>query len=186
MKGTVAMLGTLRGRAREYEKFAIRIRKFAGLSLYVRLDPFNLAVKLGMTVVGINELRGMSQELATQLLVQKAGEWSGASSGILPDGLVIIVLNDTQSAKRRQATLMEEVCHVLLGHQRDRLTDVMGSIRNYNQTIESEAYGVGSATLVPFAGLSKLKNAGCSCNEIAEHFGVSEALVEYRERLTLR
>ena len=35
-------------------------------------------------------------------------------------------------------------------------------------------------------GLSKLKNAGCSCNEIAEHFGVSEALVEYRERLTLR
>ena len=177
------MLGTLRGRAREYEKSAIRIRNFAQLTPLARLNPYELAAKLGMQVISVKDLPNVSDDIAKILLIDKAGEWSGASSGIMQDGTVFIVLNDTQSPQRRLATLMEEICHVLLGHRRNRLSaDLLGA-RDYHQKIEAEAYGVGAAALVPFVGLQLLVEQGLSLAAVARHFGVTKLLVEYRLKI---
>jgi hypothetical protein len=63
---------------------------------------------------------------------------------------------------------MEEVCHVLLGHQRNRLSaDLLGA-RDYNKKEESEAYAVGAAALVPLAGLSFFVGQGVSRTKIAQ------------------
>lgn len=180
MKDIVATLGTLRGKAREYEKSALQIRNFAQLNPTEQLNPFELATKLGMKVVRAQDVPGITEITLKTLLVDKADEWSGASSGEQPDGTVFIVLNSTQSAKRRISTLMEEICHVLLGHQRNRLSTVLLGARDYHKKIESEAYGVGAAALVPFAGLKLLISKGYSVSAIARHYGVSESLVEYR------
>lgn len=178
------MLGKLNSDIREFEKSALRIRKFAGLSPYDKLDPYELATRLGMKVIDIKDIPDISDQTMRTLLLERPDEWSGASSGKLPDGLVIIVLNITQSPQRRKATLMEEVCHVLLGHQRNRLSaDLLGA-RDYNKKEENEAYAVGAAALVPLTGLNYFLGQGVSRTTIARHYGVSVALVEYRMKST--
>ena len=176
------MFGNLSGRAKEFERSGIRIRNFAQLSLFARLDPYQLAKKLGMRVIDVCSLY-LSIENARTLLVLKANEWSGSSSGVLPDGAVLIILNKTQSEQRRRATLMEEICHVLLGHQRDRLVYSQARL-DFDQRKETEAYGVGAAALVPHVSLKKMLLQGRTHEEIAQWFGVSRSLVEYRDQLT--
>ena len=178
------MPGKLSSNAQEFEKSALRIRKFAGLSSYDRLDPYDLAKRLGMEVVDIKNIPSISDQTARLLLLERFDEWSGASSGKLAGGLVLIVLNTTQSQQRRKATLMEEICHVLLGHQRNRLSAELLGSRDYNKKDETEAYAVGAAALVPLAGLRYFMSQGVSLAEIARHYGVTRALVEYRIKIT--
>jgi Zn-dependent peptidase ImmA (M78 family) len=184
MRDTKEMLANLRGRAREIERSSLRIRKFANLSSYAKLDPYDLANKLGMKVTLAKDLPEISVELAQRLLVNKASEWSGASSGILPDGLVIILLNNTQSKQRRAATLMEEICHVLLGHQRDYLPTQLTEKRSYNSRQEDEAFAVGAAALAPYMGIKYFLEQNWTLDQIAQHFGVTKSLILYRLELT--
>ena len=85
---------------------------------------------------------------------------------------------------------MEEVCHVFLGHKPSRLAienrDKDGKIiaRDYNHAIEEEAYSTGAAALVPYTALKRMVNEGKTSQEIARHFYVSRALVEYRIKVS--
>lgn len=85
---------------------------------------------------------------------------------------------------------MEEVCHVFLGHKPSRLAiqkkDKQGNIvaRDYNAEIEEEAYATGAAALVPYRGLKALVERGKTSAEIARHYGVSRALIEYRIKIS--
>ena len=85
---------------------------------------------------------------------------------------------------------MEEVCHVFLGHKPSRLAierrDKDGRIvaRDYNHDIEEEAYSTGAAALVPYLGLKRYVEEGKSSAEIARHYGVSRALVEFRIKIS--
>jgi hypothetical protein len=85
---------------------------------------------------------------------------------------------------------MEEICHVFLGHEPNRLSvvtkDERGRVmnRDYRKADEEEAYGVGAAALVPFRALKRSVYTGKSSSEIARHFRVSRELVEYRLKVT--
>ena len=91
---------------------------------------------------------------------------------------------------RTNATLMEEICHVFLGHKANRLSvvgpDEGGKIqtRDYKKLDEEAAYAVGAAALVPYGGLRRFVLNGKSSREIARHFRVSRELVEYRLKVT--
>src|SRR5690606_1887788 len=108
----------------------------------------------------------------------------------LPDGRRLIILNPTHSKNRHNATLMEEISHVFLGHKPSRLAivkrDKQGNVlaRDYNQEIEEEAYGTGAAALIPFTSLKRFVEQGKTAAEIARHFHVSRALVEYRIKVS--
>lgn len=168
------------------------LREFAGLrSDDQRLDPFELARYANLLVVTFEEISGLSEETRTELLGAGKDLWSGgAASAKLPDGRKLIILNPTHGKNRHAATLMEEVSHVFLGHKPSRLAierkDKDGKIaaRDYNHEIEEEAYGTGAAALVPYRGLKKLIEAGRTSAEIARHYGVSRALVEYRIKIS--
>ena len=56
--------------------------------------------------------------------------------------------------------------------------------RDYKKADEEEAYGVGAASLVPYAALRKLLLEGKNSREVAAHFRVSRELVEYRMKVT--
>jgi hypothetical protein len=85
---------------------------------------------------------------------------------------------------------MEEICHVFLGHQPNRLSivtkDARGKVmsRDYRKTDEEEAYATGAAALVPYAPLKRLLHEGKRAGDIAKHFHVSAELVEYRLKVT--
>ncbi len=180
-------------KGRHHEVRAQGLREFAGLRRGdQRLDPFELARYAGLLVVPFDQIEGLlTPETLAELLGKSRDKWSGgAASRVLPNGQKLIILNPTHSRLRHSATLMEEVCHVFLGHKPSRLAiskrDRQGNIvaRDYNAEIEEEAYATGAAALVPYSGLKKKVEQGKTAAQIARHYGVSRALVEYRIKIS--
>ena len=180
-------------KGREYELRALSLRDFAGLARDDEpLNPFDLARYAKLLVASFEQIEPfLSEETKKHLLETGSDKWSGgASSQTLPDGRKLIILNPTHGKNRQNATLMEEICHVFLGHKPSRLaianTNKKGETiaRDYNADIEEQAYSVGAAALVPFAALKKMVEAGKTSREIARHFDVSRELVEYRIKIS--
>ena len=174
---------------RTFELKALALRDFARVKLDVPLDPFTLARFANLIVVDLDQVKDLSDSAREHLLGTAADRWSGGACS-LPNGMKLVILNPTHGRARTTATLMEEICHVFLGHQPNRLSvvtkDERGRVlnRDYRKADEEEAYGVGAAALVPFAALRKLVYSDKSATEIARHFRVSRELVEYRLKVT--
>ncbi len=180
-------------KGRHHEIRGQGLRDFAGLTRdEQRLDPFELAKYAGLLVVTFDQIQGLlSDETLRELLGSGKNNWSGgAASKKLPNGKKLIILNPTHAKTRHKATLMEEISHVFLGHKPSRLSienrDKHGNIiaRDYNADIEEEAYSTGAAALVPYAGLKRFVEGGKTIAEIARHYNVSKALVEYRIKIS--
>ncbi len=176
---------------RQFELYAQGIREFARLKPTEPLNPFRLAKFANLLVLDFEKIEGLTEQTRRLLLGDASGAWSGgAASKPLPDGRRIVILNPTHGPMRSNATLMEEVSHVFLGHQASRLNvdakDHRGrSIsRDYRKVDEEAAYATGAAALVPYAALRKFVLAGQTSLDIARHFRVSRELVEYRLKVT--
>ncbi|HJS52072.1 MAG TPA: ImmA/IrrE family metallo-endopeptidase [Pyrinomonadaceae bacterium] len=179
-------------KGRHHEIRAQGLREFAGLrSDDERLDPFRLAKYAKLLVVPLDDVQGLSDATISHLLGEGKDKWSGgAASHKLPDGRKLIILNPTHGRNRHNATLMEEISHVFLGHKPSRLSikarNKQGELiaRDYNAAIEEEAYATGAAALVPYSSLQRFILEGRTAAEIARHFNVSRALVEYRIKIS--
>jgi len=179
-------------KGRRYEIRALGLREFAGLKRDdQRLDPFELARYAKLLVARLEDIEGLSDETKNHLLGEGKDKWSGgAASHKLPDGRKLIILNPTHGKNRHNATLMEEISHVFLGHKPSRLSikkkNKKGEViaRDYNAAIEEEAYATGAAALVPYTALKRFVYQGKTAAEIARHFNVSRALVEYRIKVS--
>ena len=174
---------------RNFELKALGLRDFARVRVDQPLNPFDLAGFANLIVVSFEQVEGLSQSAREHLLGSASEAWSGGAC-TLPNGMKLVILNPTHGRARTNATLMEEICHVFLGHQPNRLSivtrDERGKVmnRDYRKADEEEAYGVGAAALVPYASLKKMLFAGKSSKEIGLHFRVSRELVEYRMKVT--
>jgi hypothetical protein len=179
-------------KGRQYEVRALGLRDFAGLRRDDEpLDPFALADFAKLMVVDFEQIAGLSEESREHLLGAGANMWSGGTcSRPLPNGWRLVILNPKHGRSRNNATLMEEVCHVFLGHKANRLSIVAQNkqgktvARDYNEADEEAAYAVGAAALVPYGALRRMTRAGRSSIEIARHFNVSRELVEYRMKVS--
>jgi hypothetical protein len=181
---------TLKGR--HYELRAMGLRDFAGLKRDdERLDPFALAEFARLWVIGFDQIEGLSKETREHLLGDGANAWSGGtSSRPLPNGWRVVILNPRHGEQRNNATLMEEVCHVFLGHRANRLAIIAEGkngktiARDYNEADEEAAYAVGAAALVPFTALRRFVEQNKTIAQIARHFNVSRDLIEYRLKVS--
>ena len=111
-------------KGRHHEIRALGLREFAGLRRDdQRLDPFELAKFAKLFVASFDQIEPLlSEETKNHLLGAGKESWSGgAASHVLPDGTKLIILNPTHPRTRMHATLMEEICHVFLGHKPSRL-----------------------------------------------------------------
>lgn len=180
-------------KGRNYEIKALGLRDFAGLRRDDEpLNPFDLAKYANLLVASFEQIEPfLTEETKEHLLNGAKDKWSGgAAAQKLPDGRKLIILNPTHGANRQNATLMEEISHVFLGHKPSRLAvknyNKKGEIiaRDYHAEIEEEAYSVGAAALVPYSALRRMVLAGKSSREIARHFNVSRELVEYRMKVS--
>jgi len=180
-------------KGREYEIRALGLRDFAGLRRDdERLNPFELANYAKLLVASFEQIEPfLSEETKAHLLGDGSDKWSGgACSQALQNGRKLIILNPTHNQNRQNATLMEEICHVFLGHKPSRLAienvNKQGKpiARDYREDDEEAAYSVGAAALVPFAALRRMVNQGKTSREIARHFNVSRDLVEYRMKIS--
>ena len=174
---------------RKFEIRALGLRDFALVARHQPLNPFDLAKFANLIVVRFDQIEGLSDSAREHLLGAAVDAWSGGAC-TLPNGAKLVILNPKHGRARTNATLMEEICHVFLGHQPNRLSvvtkDSGGRVmaRDYKKADEEEAYGVGAASLVPFGSLKSLLRRGKNSREIASHFRVSRELVEYRMKVT--
>jgi len=179
-------------KGRHHEIRALGLREFAGLTRDdQRLDPFELAKYAKLLVITFDQIVGLSEESIRHLLGDGKDMWSGgAASHKLPDGRKLIILNPTHGKNRHNATLMEEISHVFLGHKPSRLAiknknkEGKAIARDYNADIEEEAYSTGAAALIPYTALKRFVLEGKTAAQIARHFNVSRALVEYRIKIS--
>jgi hypothetical protein len=174
---------------RDFELKALALRDFASVKPDFPLDPFVLARFANLIVVNFDQIKDLSEGAREHLLGAAADAWSGGAC-TLPNGMKLVILNPNHGRARTNATLMEEICHVFLGHEPNRLSvvtkDERGRVlnRDYRKADEEAAYGVGAAALVPFRALKKFVYSGKTSAEIARHFRVSRELVEYRLKVT--
>lgn len=179
-------------KGKQYELRAQGLRDFAGLRRDDEpLDPFALALYAKLMVIRFDQISGLTAETREHLLGAGSDAWSGGTcSRPLPNGWRLVILNPQHGAQRNNATLMEEVCHVFLGHKPNRLAIVATNksgqtvARDYNEADEEAAYAVGAAALVPYAALRRFVGDGKTSAEIARHFNVSRELVEYRMKVS--
>ena len=164
------------------------LRDFARVRPDLPLNPFDLARFANLIVLDFAEVHGLSDAAREHLLGPASEAWSGGAC-TLPNGMKLVILNPNHGPARTKATLMEEICHVFLGHEPNRLSvvtkDERGKVmnRDYRKADEEEAYGVGAAALLPYASLKRLLLQGKTVREIAGHFRVSRELVEYRMKV---
>jgi Zn-dependent peptidase ImmA (M78 family) len=180
-------------KGRQYEIRALGLRDFAGLKRDDEpLNPFELARYAKLLVVSFEQIESfLTAETKAHLLGEGRDKWSGgACSQTLHDGRKLIVLNPTHGENRQNATLMEEVSHVFLGHKPSRLaienTNKFGkpNARDYRNDDEEAAYSVGAAALAPYSALRRLIEQGKTSRDIARHFNVSRELIEYRMKIS--
>ena len=169
------------------------LREFAGLRRDdEHLNPFELARFAKLLVASFEQIEPfLTAETKSHLLGAGSDKWSGgACSQSLHDGRKLIILNPKHGENRQNATLMEEICHVFLGHKPSRLAvetiNKHGKpiARDYREDDEEAAYSVGAAALVPHSALQRFVEEGKTSREIARHFNVSRELVEYRMKIS--
>lgn len=175
-------------RAKAWEMIAIDLRTLAGVDANEIPVPEIFADKVGLQLMDARIVLGnFSAADQDHLLSVASGSWSGGVyPRALPNGRFVCILNPTHSRRRNRITLMEEVVHIHRGHKASGLRDVMPGLRlrDYHVVEEAEAYGVGAAVLLPWPQFYGALNVGTAISDIAEAFDVTEALVQYRIKIT--
>jgi Mor family transcriptional regulator len=169
-------------RSRSWEPKAQQLRNLLRLRADDILDPFELAPKVGLTLMEVFNIP-VDDDLRAYLLDGAGGHWSaGVHATPLPDGTYLCILNPTHDLRRQRISLMEEISHVFLRHKPTTVQDLGGGLsnRDFLKAQEEEAYGVGAAAIMPWATFFHDLKDGMSVEEIAEKYNISTALVIYR------
>lgn len=162
---------------------AFSLRTKCDLGPFERLDPFVLAEKMDIEVIGPSAIANLEPETLSHLLGAGARTWSGGTLQ-LPSGSCIVVLNPTHDDRRQSATLMEELVHVHLKHEFTQLrSDGTVTTRTYKKSVEQQAYGIGAAALLPSRVLKGARTLGKTILQVADEHLVSVDLVRFRQNL---
>jgi len=173
-----------RGFKAQAERNAAAARAALGLAEVAPLDPWAYAEHLHVSVFDFAAL-GLEHEVIRQLTETDVSSWSALT--LQEGGVFAIVINPAHVKVRQRNDLAHELSHILLRHVPTRV-DVAPSrlllLSDYSDEQEQEADWQAGALLVPRDGLVSLRSRKQSVAAIAEHFGVSTTLCEWRLRMT--
>lgn len=173
-----------RGFKTEAEKASAAARQALKLRPFAPLDPWDYAGFLGVSVLDFASL-ALSPATIHQLTVTDGDSWSAMT---LKEGAAFaIVLNPAHAPTRRRSDLMHELSHIELKHTPVRV-DVSKNgvllLSDYSEDQEQEADWYGAALLLPRSALVHHRSRGETSANIAERYGVSASLCEWRLRMT--
>lgn len=173
-----------RGFKAEAERSAVAARRALGVGFHAPLDPWAYAAHLKVVVLELARL-GLAAQVVRQLTVLDDDGWSAMS--IQVNGAFAIVVNPAHAITRQRGDLMHELAHIELHHAPVRV-EVSESglllLSDFSEEQEQEADWLGAALLLPRDGLVRMRAGRKSVAEIASYYGVSEALCEWRLRMT--
>lgn len=165
----------------ELERMAEDFRKDLGLKADEALDSLKVNVE-GVTVTGVSHTPCLDRATVSRLTGNSCDEWSAMS---VPLNAVCdkwtILLNDCHTPERQRVTVLEEFWHILLEHKLTKVARIADSYgRTYDPIEEHDAYYLASASLLPKGAIFEAVAKGKSSKEIAQIFGTSPELADYR------
>lgn len=179
-------MGTLeRGFKTFAERTAVTIRRELGIGPLAPIDPFAVASLLGVDVCTPRQIPGLTSDVFDQLLEEDPYGWSAVS--VATDGGGLVIFNPRKSKGRRSSDIMHELAHFLLDHKPATIIlsqELDVAIRSFDAKQEDEANWLAWALLVPRDALVACLRERLSVPEIADRYGVSETLVNFRTRIT--
>jgi len=167
------------------ERTATSIRGELDLAANAPLPPARLAEYLDVTLWTCADVPGIPPDIVQQLTLKDPWGWSAVTVAV--SGRIIVVYNDKKSPGRQASDITHELAHVILNH--DPATVILSesidlSMRTFDQKQEDEANCLAWALLLPRDALFVARKRRATKERIAEEFGVTEVLVEYRLRMT--
>ncbi len=164
------------------EEQGLELRKLAKAGPTDRLDIFKLAAELSADIIQLS-WGGIFPDAMLEQLTEIDPKCFSAGTLILPNGFLIVV-NPAHSAARNSMSVLEECAHIHLKHRPEPIQN-LGALffsRVYDEPMESEAYAVGAAALLPVSVLKPVMTQSVSVRKLALQHGVSKALVRFRLR----
>ena len=167
------------------ERTAVEYREALGISSEVALDPRAFAAFLSVRVVTPQDFPGLSRKALEQLTVTDPDSWSAIT--ISQRGIHLVILNSSQPVTRQANSLVHELAHIILNHKADNAQVSAEGIlfrAQFNKEQEDEAAWLAGCLLVPAEGLLDAYRRVRAPRLLAQEFGVSQPLVEWRLRMT--
>lgn len=167
------------------ERAAVTYRDALGLRPADRFRPRQLVEHLGLEVWIPSDVPDLPPKVLHQLTVRDPGSWSAVTlhAGDKP----LIIINSAHVGTRQRNSLAHELAHLILNHGPGRI-DVSKDghllLNSYDKEQEEEADWFSGALLVPRDGLRIVFRSTEDPKKLAEHFGVSEILLQWRLRMT--
>jgi IrrE N-terminal-like domain len=162
------------GEPARLERCALAAKLCFGVPGGAPLDPWEAAANVGITVLGEAFFETLSDDERHEIFDYGGKHWSAGT--LLAEGNAMVFLNPTHDLVRQKVTLAEELAHIVLGHPPSILDGKTG-VRTYDTDVESEAYAVGSAMVLPYQALFNQVKAGATEAAIATRYGVSTRFV---------
>ncbi len=164
---------------------ALRYRRELELSIQDALPARRLAAHLSIEIIAPEQVPGLTPAHLECLKAPNSDWWS---AGILSyDGATVIILNTTHAPSRQESNIMHEIGHKLCGHKPTGIVTQRGvpfPLRTYEKSHEGEAECLGYCLQVPRDGLTWAIQQGMDTGAIAEHFGASKSVIDYRRGIT--
>jgi Zn-dependent peptidase ImmA (M78 family) len=167
------------------ENAAWGYRRDLNLAKSARLDPGQLAQRIGVAIWTPHQIEGLDPGALRHLLKVDPGSWSAVTLTVA--GSSVIITNSSHPVTRQNNTLAHELSHIILKHEPAKAfvtPDGMMVMNHYNSTHEEEASCLSATLLVPREGLLHLLSLGRTDQQMAEHFGVSMDLLRMRKNTT--
>jgi transcriptional regulator with XRE-family HTH domain len=165
----------------EMEAMAQAFRKDLGLNDHQPLDPLKIAIE-DVKVLTICEIPDLDPTIRAHLEGLDKDGWSAMSVPVDEDNdRWVIVRNEQHPIVRQRISLLEEFWHILLGHKLTKIAKVAEAYgRTFAEHEEHDAFYLGAATLLPEVVIGNMVNEGKDITQVAQRYGTSPELVEYR------
>ena len=162
------------------ESTALQYRTALRLDAAEPLPARQLAAHIGVRVVGIEQVPGLSPKALSQLTKGDPESWSGLL--VAHRGINLVVINTAHSTGRQSSSLMHECSHVILNHKPAQVLQSPGGIliSSYDRQQEDEADWLGGTLLLPRVALLKIAQEGPDYPEHTRAYGVSDDMLRMR------
>lgn len=171
----------------DMEKMAEDLREKLEVANDQPLDPFQIEIT-DVHFIKLGDLQELPQDTKKYLEDEGQSNWSAMTVPLdRQQEKWAILFNASHDIERQRVSLLEEIWHIIQGH---KLTSVIrvgsGFGRSFDESDEHDAYYLASATLLPEKSIRKYVREKNTAEAIAQRFGTSKELVEYRiKRLNL-
>ena len=167
------------------ETTAEKYRTALGLKPVDPLDPNELAAHLAVIVWRPEDVPELSNESLRRLTNHDSGSWSAVT--IRHDDTNLTIVNSAHAPTRQRSSLTHELAHLILDHEPGRI-DLSPAghllLSSFEREQEDEADWLSGTLLVPRAGLVIAYRSAQDPRILANGFGVSVDMLNWRLRMT--